>query len=163
MPGDRDAFAALNADPAVMRHFPAPLSAKETDALLARIAARWREEGLGFAAVERRADGAFLGMVGLARMREVSPGLDGGWEIGWRLARAHWRQGYAAEAAGAWLAHGLARFGRVAAFTARDNLASQGVMARIGMTRAPDLDFDHPRIPPGHPLHRQLVWRAGRA
>jgi ribosomal-protein-alanine N-acetyltransferase len=162
-PRDRDAFVALNADPEVMHHFPATLTAAETDAMLARIAARWQSDGISFAAVERLSDGAFLGMVGIAVVYEVSPALDGGLEIGWRLARAHWGQGYATEAARAWLAEGLARADRVVAFTARPNRASQAVMGRIGMHRAPDLDFDHPRIPAGHPLRRHLVWRADRA
>lgn len=161
-PRDRDGFVALNADPQVMRHFRAPLSAEETDTMLAKIAARWQEDGISFAAVERRSDGAFLGMIGVAIVREISTALDGGLEIGWRLAQAHWGRGYASEAARAWLVHGLELGGRVVAFTARPNLASQAVMDRIGMVRDPDLDFDHPRIPPDHPLCRHLVWRADR-
>lgn len=159
---DRAPFAALNADPEVMRHFPAPLSAAETDAMLARIASRWTEDGMSFAAVERRTDGAFLGMVGLAKMREMSPALDGGWEIGWRLARAAWGQGYAQEAARAWLAHGfdVMALPRIIAFTARSNLPSQTVMARIGLIRDESLDFDHPRVT--RPLQRLLVWRRDR-
>ena len=74
---DRDAFAALNADPQVMRHFIAPLSPAETDILLARIASGWQKDGIALAAVERLSDGVFLGMVGLAKVRETSPALDG--------------------------------------------------------------------------------------
>lgn len=160
---DRAAFRALNADPAVMRHFPALQSAEESDAMLDRIAARWQEDGIAFAAVERAEDGAFLGMTGLARIREMSPALDGGLEIGWRLIPAAWGRGIATEAARAWLDHGLAGGAdRIVAFTTRQNLASQAVMARIGMTRDESLDFDHPRIAPESPLQRHLVWRRDR-
>ena len=159
-PEDRAPFTAMNADPAVMRHFPAPLSAAESDALLHRIAARWQVDGIGFAAVERRADGAFLGMVGLSRLRDLTPALEGEVEIGWRLATPFHGQGYATEAARAWLAHGFGAMGlgRILAFTAAANLPSQAVMARIGLRRDEGRDFDHPRIAPGHPLRRQLVW-----
>jgi len=39
------------------------------------------------------------------------------------------------------------------------NLASRRVMEKIGMTRAPEDDFDHPRLPEGHPLRRHVLYR----
>lgn len=154
-------FAALNADAEVMRHFPARLTRAESDGVVLRLDDARANEGITFDAVERRSDGAFLGMVGLSRMRALAPPVDGLTQIGWRLNRATWGQGYAQEAARAWLDHGFRVLGLpgIVAFTARANLPSQRVMERIGMTRAPDLDFDHPRLPPEHPLRRQLVWR----
>ena len=35
-------------------------------------------------------------------------------------------------------------------------------MARIGMTRAPHRDFDHPALQPGHRLEQHVVWEAKR-
>ena len=75
-------FAALNADPEVMRHFPKPLDPAESDAMVARMEDRWAEDGVGLAVAERKGDGAFLGMVGLARVR-FAP-LAGTVEVGWR-------------------------------------------------------------------------------
>jgi RimJ/RimL family protein N-acetyltransferase len=88
---DRAPFARLNADPEVMRYFPKPLSRAESDGLIGRLEARWASDGFNFAVAERRADGTFVGMVGLARVQFPLPGTpDGAIEVGWRLAREHW-------------------------------------------------------------------------
>ena len=71
---DRAPFAALNADPVVMAHFPAPLAQAESDAGLDRQARFIACDGLGFRAVERLSDGAFVGMVGVKRRRASSAG-----------------------------------------------------------------------------------------
>jgi RimJ/RimL family protein N-acetyltransferase len=160
---DREAFAAMNADPAVMAHFPKVLDRAESDALLARLMDRWRGEGVAFGAAERRSDGALVGMVGLARVLFPGP-VEGAVEIGWRLARAHWGRGYATEAARAWLAHGFAAMGlrEVVSFAVPENRPSHAVMERLGMTRDPARDFLHPNLPEGHPLRAHMVWSIGR-
>jgi ribosomal-protein-alanine N-acetyltransferase len=85
-------------------------------------------------------------------------------EIGWRLATACWGHGYATEAARAALAFGFNALGldEIVALTAPDNLRSRRVMERIGMTRNPADDFDHPVIPEGHPLRRCILYRIAR-
>lgn len=164
---ERDAapFAAMNADPEVMAHFPGMLTRAESDGLLARLVDWWREDGIAFGAAERRDDGAFVGMVGLARVGFDAPSpLDGCVEVGWRLARAHWGRGYATEAARAWIAHGFGTMGlaEIVAFTVPANLRSQAVMRRLGMARDPSRDFDNPQLPPGHPLRPHVVFRIER-
>ncbi len=156
-------FAALNADPEVMRHFPATLSRIESDALAAVCQGEIERHGFGLWAIERRADGAFLGFTGLRGLAQSSP-LAPGVEAAWRLSRQAWGQGYASEAARAAIDDGFARLGldRIVAFTATANLPSQAVMARIGMIRREDLDFDHPALPEGHALSRHVVWEAVR-
>ncbi len=156
-------FAAMNADRAVMQHFPKALSPAESDALVARFEDRWAEGGIGIAVAERKGDGAFVGMVGLSQVR-FAP-LQGETEIGWRLARVHWRQGYATEAAHAWLRHGFGALGlgEIVSFTVPANRASQGVMARLGMRRDPARDFAHPALPEGHALSRHVVFALKRA
>lgn len=160
-PDDLDAFAAINADPAVMAHFLAPMTREKTAELLARIAASVDRTGYGFAAVERRSDGALIGMAGLSLFQAPLPWTPAT-EIGWRLTPSAWGQGYATEAARAWLAHGFGALGldRIVAFTTTTNAASEKVMQRLGMTRTPDLDFDHPAIPAGHRLSRHIVYTA---
>jgi RimJ/RimL family protein N-acetyltransferase len=155
-------FAAMNADQEVMRHFAKPLSAAESDALVARLQDRWKEDGIALAVAERKEDAAFLGMVGLARVH--FPPLAGAVEVGWRLARRHWGQGYATEAARAWLAHGFGAMGleEIIAFTVPANLASQRVMARLGMRRDPARDFEHPAMPEGHALRPHVVFVLAR-
>jgi ribosomal-protein-alanine N-acetyltransferase len=82
-------------------------------------------------------------------------------EIGWRLCRAHWGQGYATEAARAALAFGFEQAGlnEIVALTVPDNARSRAVMERLGMTRSPADDFDHPKVPAGHRLVRHVLYR----
>ncbi len=156
-------FAALNADPGVMTHFPAPLSRAESDALVTRLIERRARDGFGFSAVERKADGAFLGMVGLARVdfAPLAPAV----EVGWRLARAHWGQGFATEAAAGWLDHAFGPLGlaEVVAMAVPANTPSLAVMRRLGMTRDPARDFEHPLIREGHSLRPHVIFAVDRA
>jgi len=172
---DRARFAAMNADSQVMRYFVQPLSGSESDALVDRFEARFEERGFGLWAVERRDDGVFLGFTGLAST--ASLGFVGSAEsllgpppipeaeIGWRFARFAWGQGYATEAARAALRFGFetAELPEIASFTSALNVASIRVMERIGLQRDPAGDFDHPRIPEGHPLRRHVLYRLSRA
>ncbi|MDB5472287.1 MAG: acetyltransferase [Caulobacter sp.] len=160
-PSDLEPWVAMNADPEVMRFFPAVQSREESEPMLARNQDHIDREGFGLWAVERRADATFLGFTGLMRLKPDNP-LHPGVEAGWRLARHAWGQGYASEAAAASLKDGFERLGlkSIVAFTATTNLPSQAVMTRIGMSRREDLDFDHPALPEGHPLERHVVWEA---
>jgi RimJ/RimL family protein N-acetyltransferase len=152
-------FAALNADPEVMRYFPARLSREESDAMVARVSASLAERGWGLWAVEHH--GEFLGLTGLAVPQFEAPFLPAV-EIGWRYARSAWGRGYATEAAQAVLAfafHEL-RLDEVVSFTAVENRRSRAVMERLGMEHDAADDFDHPRIPEGSPLRRHVLYRA---
>lgn len=160
---DYEPFAALNADPEVMRHFPSTHSREESDALADRNRLHIDDHGWGLWAVERKLDSAFLGFTGLARPRPPHP-MEHEVEVGWRLARFAWGHGYASEAARASLDFGFNELGlvRIVSFTAAENLRSQAVMRRIDMSRASDLDFDHPALPEGHRLRRHVVYMATR-
>lgn len=153
-------LAALNADPEVMRHFPQTLGRAETEALVLRLEGRWATDGIGFGAVVRKCDGAFVGMAGLSKVG-FAP-LAGATEIGWRLARPHWGQGYATEAARAWLGHGFGTMGlsEIVAFTVPANLASRRLMRRLGLRHDPARDFDHPLLPEGHALRAHVLYAA---
>jgi ribosomal-protein-alanine N-acetyltransferase len=157
-------FAALNADPEVMRYFPATLTRAESDAAAARNRDGIARHGYGFWAVEVPGVTPFAGMVGLSVPRFEAP-FTPCVEIGWRLARAHWGRGYATEAARAALGHafGPLGLGEVVAFTVPANVPSRAVMTRLGMTRTPADDFDHPLLPEGHPLRRHVLYRIARA
>lgn len=158
--GDREPFAALNADPTVMEHFPAPQSRVESDATVDRIESCFEQHGFGFWAAELAATGQFIGFVGLS-----VPGFEAHFtpavEVGWRLTRPSWGHGYASEAARRALAYGFEDVGltEVVSFTSRTNQRSQAVMKRIGMVHDPADDFDHPALPYGHPLRRHVLWR----
>ena len=160
---DREPFAALNADPRVMRYFPALLSRDESDGLADRIEAHINQHGWGMWAVEIPGSAPFAGFIGLAR-----PGFDAHFtpcvEIGWRLAWEFWGRGYATEGALKVLAFGFRELGlnEIVSFTTEANLPSRRVMERIGMTRDPADDFDHPSLPDGHPLRRHVLYRKSK-
>ena len=91
---DLPAFAALNADPQVMEHFPKQLDRSESDVVAARIRAHFDERGFGLWAVSVLGGAPFIGFVGLnvpAFQAPFTPCV----EIGWRLAREHWGHAYA--------------------------------------------------------------------
>lgn len=152
-------FAAMGRDPRVMAHFRALLSDAESRQLAVRIMNHIGEHGFGLWAVVRKSDRRFLGFCGLSRVGFPGP-VQGDVEIGWRLAHAHWGQGYAQEAAAACLAHGLGPLGlaRIVSFTVAGNTRSWGLMARLGLGRREDLDFDHPNLPEGHRLRPHIVY-----
>ncbi|MEV0969915.1 GNAT family N-acetyltransferase [Microtetraspora glauca] len=159
---DREPFAALNADPEVMEYFPATLTRERSDALADRVAAEFDDCGFGLWAVEL--SGTFIGFTGLSVPRftaHFTPCV----EIGWRLARSAWGHGYATEAARAALRHGFGELGlkEIVSFTAKQNMRSQRVMERIGMTRDPEGDFDHPALAEDSPLRRHVLYRVGPA
>ncbi|WP_237181148.1 GNAT family N-acetyltransferase [Roseomonas haemaphysalidis] len=160
-PGDAAPLAALNADPAVMRHFPQPLDRAESDGFLARMEAHFAAHGFGFWAVERHAAPGLIGLCGLARIpwqARFTPAV----EIGWRFATAHQGQGYAEEAARIALAHGFGPLDlpEIVAFTLAANTRSWGLMRKLGM--AEDGSFAHPRLPDGHPMQQQVLYRLTR-
>lgn len=157
-------FAALNADPEVMRYFPKTMTTEESDALVGRLQGMWSEHGYGFSAVRRREDDAFIGMVGIQKVLNPAFPFAPAVEVGWRLAKAFWRQGYAGEAARAALAHGFDVLGlpEIVAFTAIPNLPSRAVMTSLGMTRNAADDFQHPLLPEDHPLRPHVLYRLKR-
>jgi RimJ/RimL family protein N-acetyltransferase len=157
---DREPFAALNADPEVMRYFPAPMSREQSDAMVDWASGLIEERGWGLWAVEVEGVAPFVGFVGLN-----VPRFEPGWvEIGWRLAREHWGHGYASEAAREVLRFGFEELelDEIVSFTSTINLPSRRVMERIGMTHDPSRDFDHPNVPDG-PLRRHVLYAVKRS
>jgi RimJ/RimL family protein N-acetyltransferase len=133
---DIEAFARINADPEVMRYFPAPGTLDGAR----RSVETWRRQiddrGWSNWAVERADSGEFIGFVGLtepARALPFTPCV----EIGWRLLQ------------------------EIVSFTSVLNWPSRKVMERIGM-RDTGQDFDHPALPEGSPLRRHCLYRVRR-
>src|SRR5690348_5836435 len=133
-----------------MRHFPAPMSRQESDAVADAVEADIARDGWGWWALEVRETGMFIGFTGLKAVTfeaHFTPAV----EIGWRLARGAWGFGYATEAAQAAVRFGFEDLGleEIVSFTAAGNARSRAVMERLGMTHDPGGDFDHPRVPEG--------------
>lgn len=149
---------AINGDPASMRHFPAAMTRAESDAWAERMQTHIEAHGWGFWAVEERGGAPFLGAVGLMNIpwaARFTPAV----EVGWRIAPAFRRRGFAEEAARLALGFGFGtlRLPEVVAFTVPGNAASRRLMERLGMQAAGE--FDHPRLPEGHALRRHLLYR----
>jgi len=160
---DLDPWAEMNADPEVMEYFPARLDRAEADAMAERIRTHLDEHRWGLWALEVPGEIDFAGFVGLAEATfeaHFTPAV----EVGWRLARPAWGHGYASEAARLALGFAFDELGcdEVVSFTAQGNLRSRAVMERIDLSRDPADDFDHPRVEPGSPLRRHVLYRTPR-
>ena len=157
---DREPFARLNCDPAVMEFMPALLTRAESDAMVDRIEAHFAAHGFGLWAAELRGTGEFIGFIGLSIPRfeaHFTPCV----EIGWRLAQEHWGKGLATEGGQAVVEYAFRDLGLVelVSFTSVGNLRSRRVMEKIGMTHDAADDFDHPVLPEGHWLRRHVLYR----
>lgn len=157
---DLKPFAALNADPTVMEHFPSVMTGADTARMIARIEEHFQEHGYGLWAVERRASGALVGFTGLS-VPNFKAAFMPAVEVGWRFSKEHWGNGYATEAARAALGFGFeqARLDEIVSFTTPANVRSTAVMERIGMTHDASGDFDHPSIATDSPLRRHVLYR----
>jgi ribosomal-protein-alanine N-acetyltransferase len=153
----------MNADPAVMAHIGPPLTREQSDAFLVRIQTQFTEVGYGLWAVEVRASGLLAGFTGLAILGHAAP-TTSAVEVGWRLVPDAWGHGYATEAACAAvdLAFGLLGLDELVSITTRGNHRSAAVMRRLGMARAPELDFERERLAEGDPLRQAVVHRLAR-
>jgi RimJ/RimL family protein N-acetyltransferase len=156
-------FQAMNADRQVRRYFSTLQTAEQSDASARRIRQMIAEHGYGFWAVEIPGVTEFAGFTGISAPGFPVPFPDCV-EIGWRLAVAYWGKGYATEAARASLAYGFDAlgFGDIVACTVPSNTASRGVMEKLGMTHAPEHDFDHPAVEPRHPLRPHVLYHIRR-
>ena len=159
-PSDREPFARLNANRRVMEYFPAPLSRGESHLLADQIQSHIDQHGWGLWAVEIPGVASFGGFIGLAVPHFDAPFMPCT-EIGWRLEPGCWGHGYATEGARAILAFGFQTLGldEIVSFTTEANHRSRRVMERIGMTRDPADDFEHPSLPIGHALRRHVLYR----
>ena len=153
---DLGPFAALNADPVVMTHFPSVLTREQSDGLAGRIRGMLSQQGWGLWASE--VEGQFVGFVGLSRPRFDAP-FAPCVEIGWRLARPAQGRGFATEAAREVLRFALEKLPgeNVVSFTVPGNTASRRVMEKIGLTY--ELEFDHPLLAADSPLRRHVLYR----
>lgn len=155
---DFELYFEMNADPEVMRHFPAALTRQEASDSLTRMRSGIEEKGWGVWAVD--VDGEFAGMTGLLSPRFTAP-FTPCIEILWRFRRQFWGRGLAYAAAHQALEYGFSalQLTEIVAFTAVSNLRSIRLMERLDFTRDLEGDFEHPRIPQGHPLRHHVLYR----
>lgn len=157
-PSDFKPYAALNADPLVREFFPNTLTEEESNKSAKLFIEAIEKNGFGMWAAE--SNGQFIGFIGIQKVPFEAP-FTPAIEIGWRLAKAYWGQGYATEGALAALEYGFKtlHLNEIVAFTVPGNIRSRNVMAKIGMTHDEKDDFDHPLLHDGHPLRRHVLYR----
>jgi 3-dehydroquinate dehydratase/shikimate dehydrogenase len=160
---DWEPFARLNSDLRVMEYFPATLSRHESDELATRISTKIKENGWGLWAVSVPEIADFIGFIGLAPVNYSAP-FTPAIEIGWRIAFEYWGKGYATEGAKAVLQFGFETLNleEIVSLTAVGNNRSRNVMEKLGMHHDPKDDFDHPKIPEGNPVRRQVLYRLSK-
>ncbi|MEU6976025.1 MULTISPECIES: GNAT family N-acetyltransferase [unclassified Streptomyces] len=149
-------MAEINADPEVMQWIGdgSVRDLEETAERIEHWEEEWDEEGFGLFAVELLGSGELIGFTGLSVpefLPEVAPDV----EIGWRLGRQFWGQGYASEAAHAALEFALQDRGldRVISIARAGNTASENVMRKLGMTL--ERETVHPEF--GHALRIHAI------
>lgn len=127
---DFEAYAAMAADPEVMRYLGGVLERPDSWRQMALFAGHWTLRGYGTWVIERREDGVLLGRAGLHNP-EGWPGL----EVGWTLARQAWGHGYATEAARAAMdwAWSVLAVPRLISLIDPANAASIRVAERLGL------------------------------
>ena len=141
---DLDAYAAMYADPEVVRFISDGTTATrdETAEWLERTIRRNELDGWDMRSVVRVDDGAVLGRCGIA-VREIEGGIER--EVGYLFGREHWGRGYATEAASAMRDRALHELGlrKVIALIQHENEASKRVAAKLGMAYERDVEFHH--------------------
>ena len=151
-------FAEMNQDAEVMKYFPRTLTDDETATLITKINNHFEKYGFGLFVVEKTATKEFIGFTGFmvpSFKSFFTPCI----EIGWRIKKDEWNNGYAMEAAKACLQYGFEKlqFEKVYSFTSKINLKSEKLMQKIGMIK--DGEFDHPDISFDNPLCRHILYK----
>lgn len=143
--GDIDKLAAINADADVMEFFPSVKTWEETAEFIDRMQKQMSSKGYCYYAVDALENGDFIGFIGLCDQTyeaSFTPCVD----IGWRLAKHAWGNGYATEGAKRCLEYGLNELGlaRIVAVAPTANVRSEQVMKNAGMQKV--AEFIHPLL-----------------
>lgn len=130
---DLPALRSILQDEQTMTAYEGAFDEEMTQDWLHRMFNRYRDERLGLLAVELRSSKEMIGQCGLTRQHILENDVV---EVGYLFNRAYWRQGYAIEAATAWVEHAFDGLGvdQVWAQIRDTNFASMNVAIRLGMT-----------------------------
>lgn len=142
---DLDEFVKLNSDKEVMEYFPELLSKKKVVDLIEKLKHHFKKNGFTYYATEVLETKEFIGMIGLAHQKYktiYTPAID----IGWRLKKSAWGNGYATEGAKRCLEYAFNELNiqKVIAVCTVHNKKSEKVMQKIGMVKKGS--FMHPEV-----------------
>lgn len=160
---DLEPLARMNRDPQTMEYLLAPLTFEESAARLDVYKRHVEEHGWGLWAVSVPGVSDFIGWIGLWPIgfdAHFTPAI----EVGWRLLPQFWGKGYATEGSRAALKYGFEtlKLNEIVSITVPANVRSWRVMQKIGMHTDPKDNFDHPKVPVGHPLKKHVLYRLTR-
>ncbi len=138
-----------------MEHFPKPLTRKETGELIERFIVHYSKKGYTYFATEILKTGELIGFIGLAYQEYVTdytPATD----IGWRLKKDSWGNGYATEGAKRCLDFAFSKLNleKIISVCTEQNTKSEHVMKKIGMKKIGD--FNHPKLK-AYPEHEKCM------
>ncbi len=158
---DRDPFAALNEDPRVMEFLPFSFTREQSDATIDKMRAHFDRYGYGIWPVERRDNGAFIGIAGFTNLASDDATAAPLIEITCRFLPKFWVGGLSTEACHACLRYGLTvlKLPEIFAYTSTTHVTSRRLMERIGMVHDERHDFMSPFFPEEHPLRPQVLYR----
>jgi RimJ/RimL family protein N-acetyltransferase len=145
---DVEPHARMLGDPEVVRYIgDQTLNREQAWRRLTSAAGMWIPLGFGYWAIERRADGAYLGLLGFADFkRDLTPSIEGLPEMGWIFCPEGQGKGYASEAGRAalnWLDRALPGREAVAIIDA-DNGPSIRLARRLGFDEGREAGYgDH--------------------
>jgi RimJ/RimL family protein N-acetyltransferase len=150
-------MTALNADPEVMKFFPALQDTAQTKGFIERMQRQYEDKGFCYFAVELLSTKEFIGFIGLSIPRfeaEFTPCVD----MGWRLDKQYWGNGYASEGAKRCIEYGfeVLELENIVAICPEINKPSEGVMKKIGMKKK--FHFKHPLLLDNERLKNCLLY-----
>ncbi|RLD19851.1 MAG: N-acetyltransferase [Bacteroidetes bacterium] len=154
---DLEALAAINADKEVMKFFPSTRNLQETWVFIERMQKQFDKKGYCYFAVDILETNELIGFIGLSEQNydaDFTPCID----IGWRLAKAAWNNGYATEGARRCLEFGFEtlQLDKIYSIAPVVNTKSQQVMKKIGMRQVKT--FDHPQLLDNDRLRKCLLY-----
>ena len=157
---DADAFAKINQDSKVIEFLRGPMTLLEVENFIRANNQCFDKNKFCLFATALKETNELIGFIGLSAPTfeaHFTPCV----EIGWRLASAHWGQGYATEGANAALQYGFTEIGlkEIVSFTVPANIRSIRVMEKIGMYRDAKDDFAHPNLSSDHTLSQHILYR----
>lgn len=158
---DIEPFYALCSDPEVMHHFGGPHSREKVEATVRIAMERQDRFGVWLPPLILKETNEFIGMAGIAEVlftAHFAPAI----EIGWRLKRCHWGNGYVTEIGRAFISYAFEtrKFPELVSFAVEANTRSTAVMTRLGFHHDPSEDFDHPNVSADHPhLKKHVLYR----
>ncbi|CAM1368445.1 GNAT family N-acetyltransferase [Tenacibaculum xiamenense] len=154
---DKPKMGMINSDPKVMEYFPKIPTQQETNQHIDRMRTQFSENGYCYFAVDKLENGEFIGFIGIAEQTfesDFTPCVD----IGWRLARTEWGQGFATEGAKRCLEYAFNEIGlrNIKSICPEINDKSESVMKKIGMKKTKS--FYHPLLSEYKELQKCVLY-----